>query len=81
MLPAKQIGPGDLLEIGTKVTVKSKHGNVVAAKFVKDQFGQPICLHTIKFHKILTDRYRMLYKKIDTTETVNYAHINVNVVI
>ena len=72
------ISPMDILQIGTIVSVGNKIGYVYKAKYVKDQFGQPICLHTI--HYIAknigrgVDGYR--YVAIDKVEDCGYSHIN-----
>jgi hypothetical protein len=65
----------ELLPIGTNVAVGNKRGVVIKAVFVKDQFGQPVVLHTINYTKILTDRYRMTFKNINKISTCNYGFI------
>lgn len=74
-----KLTPNDRLADGTKVSVQGCKGYVVGCKTMKDQFGMPIELHTVK----LTERYvrsqcgRPIYKPINETKDVNYSFITV----
>jgi hypothetical protein len=80
MYNSKSITPDQLLPVGTSVGVNNMRGTVINSRFEKDQFGMPICVHTIKYDSILVDRYRKKYKKIDITQRCNYASIHEEIV-
>lgn len=77
------IQPTDMLPIGTQVGVGNKLGEVVDAEWKKDQFGNPISVHTIKFNKIFShtrvqnNKKVSVYKPYNKTQTVNYSAITV----
>ena len=75
----KSIGPREKLPIGTKVTVGNKFGKVIKVDEDKDQFGQPIMVHTVKYEKIWTAKgpRGSIFKPYTKESQVNYAGINV----
>ena len=76
-----KIGPHDLLEKGTYVSVGNQFGHVVKAEMVPASNGGMICLHTIKFtHKrkyLFGSKYKVEELKKSQQKTVNSSFINV----
>jgi len=78
------IDTSTLLPEGTKVQVKNKRGVVHKAVWAKDQFRQPICLHTIEFKTVSKREFDVTTGKMITAwvplekpivEEVNYSFI------
>lgn len=78
------IGPNDILQAGTEVTVGGKIGHIVKHEHRRDQFGGSIVVHTIHFFKKYSHKapgpegMRWIYKPISETTSVNYSAIKVN---
>ena len=75
-----RITPYTELSNGIKVIVDNKFGKVIKCSVKKDQFGQPINVHTIHFTRqfVCKTSNGRKYKDIDIIKEINYAGINVH---
>lgn len=75
-MTTKRITPKDYLPKGQKVIVKNRRGTVTEAKEAKDQFGLPICSHTIRFTETKAVGSRRWTSIEPKEESVNYSFIH-----
>ena len=80
----RKITENELLKVGTKVQFKCKRGHVKSAKWVKDQFGDRICLHEITVTHQAINKYigkgkmATIWEPFDAYfQPVNYSFIYV----
>lgn len=70
------------LEKDTVISVSDKIGKIIEAETLKDQFGEPIVVHTVLLtHKIkycrILDRFTFIPLKKIKEKQINYSWINV----
>lgn len=74
-----RLDPYTLLEPGTPIRVALKYGTVTRSEWHRDQFGQPICSHTVTFthtkKRTTGNQYKMIRLEKPKTETINYSFI------
>ncbi len=70
--------PTEILKPGTKVSCGNCVGVILSHSQERDQFNQPIIVHTVEFHKRYSHKGRngKIYKPYNKVQRVNYASIN-----
>lgn len=77
----KNISTMEILPEGTEVYSLGKKGKVISHSISRDQFNQPIVVHTIRFYEQYSHKapgekgIKSIFKPIDKTMPVNYSAI------